>query len=201
MSTREQLQARLDEAKWWHIQVAVSVMDSQVYDLGLRDQCRRRIAELEAQLAALPPESAEVAPPWATIREVLRKHWLSGIRCHHKMFPGDEESFDQPQCACSEIDFPKGNNVGEAVEMWINHVLVVAACAAPQQHEERTREAPPPDKDLQDALMFLRIFMSRKNMVTVECLEAKVLDWMKRKGYEPSVLRAAPQQHQESEGR
>jgi hypothetical protein len=45
------------------------------------------------------------------------------------------------------------------------------------------------DNDLQDALMFLRIFLSRKSMVSMDCLKPKVLDWMQRKGYEPSILR------------
>jgi len=45
------------------------------------------------------------------------------------------------------------------------------------------------DNDFQDALMFLRMFISRKNMVGMECLKPKVLEWMKRKGYEPSILR------------
>jgi NTP pyrophosphatase (non-canonical NTP hydrolase) len=44
-------------------------------------------------------------------------------------------------------------------------------------------------RDLSDALMFLRMFISRKNMAGVDCLKPKVLDWMKRKSYEPSILR------------
>jgi len=63
------------------------------------------------------------------LRDVLRQHWLSKIVCHHAEFPGDE-TWDRPECACSEINFPKGKNVGEAVEMWINHVFVHAALLA-----------------------------------------------------------------------
>ena len=48
---------------------------------------------------------------------------------------------------------------------------------------------PSKERDLQDALMFLRIFLSRKNVVGINCLKLKVVDWMKRKGYEPSILR------------
>lgn len=45
------------------------------------------------------------------------------------------------------------------------------------------------EADLKDALMLLRMFMSRKNMISVNCLKLKAAEWMKRKGYEPTVLR------------
>jgi len=46
-------------------------------------------------------------------------------------------------------------------------------------------------RDLQDALMLLRIFLTRKDMATVECHKKKVADWMQRKGRQGSILRAA----------
>lgn len=44
-------------------------------------------------------------------------------------------------------------------------------------------------RDLEDALAFLRIVLTRKTVVQLECLKPKILDWMKRKGREPSILR------------
>jgi hypothetical protein len=55
MSTREQLQARLDEATLW-------LANTTPHDLSTHEWVCKRIAALEAQLAALPPDSAEVAP-------------------------------------------------------------------------------------------------------------------------------------------
>jgi hypothetical protein len=63
--------------------------------------------------------------------------------------------------------------------------IVQAAYSAGRTADERDT------RDLQDALMLLRIFLTRKDMATVECHKKKVADWMQRKGRQGSILRAA----------
>jgi hypothetical protein len=42
---------------------------------------------------------------------------------------------------------------------------------------------------LADAVMFLRIVLTRKGVTTLDCLKPKIADWLKRKGYEGSIVR------------
>ena len=53
----------------------------------------------------------------ALIRAALRKHWLYLIDCDH------EARRDKAQCACVLVDLGWWDNVGEAVESWIDHVF------------------------------------------------------------------------------
>lgn len=51
------------------------------------------------------------------VREVLRSHWLTEIRCDH------ENKTDQAFCSCSEWGGEPQNSVRLAVDDWINHIL------------------------------------------------------------------------------
>lgn len=55
--------------------------------------------------------------PVTKIRETLKDHWLTQIRCDHA------NKTDKASCACSEMAGPECNSVGEAVESWIDHFI------------------------------------------------------------------------------
>jgi hypothetical protein len=50
---------RLEEAKWWHLEVALTAMHTEIIDSTIRDECRARIEGLE-QAAGEKPATATI---------------------------------------------------------------------------------------------------------------------------------------------
>jgi len=81
------------------------------------------IACVEGELAAAEQKGIEKG------LEVLREHWLFAIKCHH------EAKTDQSVCACG-LKSPERENVGKAVQDWIEHIRIVARRAAEERKEK-----------------------------------------------------------------
>lgn len=56
--------------------------------------------------------------PVDKIESVLRDHWLVSVNCDH------EKKTDRAQCACSLIQFQERPSVQDAVNDWVEHVMI-----------------------------------------------------------------------------
>lgn len=94
------------------------------------DRYRAEDSDKDRQMAALSSDHAQalvreeekgyargLRDARAGFAEMLRKHWLWQVECHH------ETKTDTPRCSCSRWPCEPQPSVGEAVERWIEHVL------------------------------------------------------------------------------
>jgi hypothetical protein len=52
-------------------------------------------------------------------QRVLKRHWLFGMACDHAA------GTDQPICGCCAVTLPPAATVGDAVAVWLAHVVAV----------------------------------------------------------------------------